>query len=302
MPDKPKAYTYPVLVLAMIFWSLSFIWVKIVFKYLSPTATIFVRLIIASVFFIVFTLILGKLQKIQKSDIYKFLLLAFFEPFLYYLGESYGISYVSPTVAAIIISTIPLFLPFAMFLIVREKIARESYIGVLVSFTGVLLVVLNNDLSFSASPRGIMFLMLAVFSVMGYSYLLQDLAGRYNAFTIIAVQNFFGIFYFLPLFLLFDLADIINVNWNSELILSLCALAVFASSLAFFLYTMGVQQIGVTKSTVFTYIIPVLTAVFSFIFLKEAFTIRKIFGILLVIGGLFISQINLRALFIKKKN
>lgn len=301
MGEKPKLYTYPVLILAMIFWSLSFIGVKIVLKYLSPTATVFLRLVIASVFFIGLALILGKLQRIQRSDIVKFLILAFFEPFMYYLGESYGISMVSPTVAAIIISTIPLFLPFAMYFLAGERVARGSYFGVIISFIGVLLVVLNNDLTFSASPKGLLCLMVAVSSVMGYSYLLQILASRYNAFTIIATQNFIGLIYFIPLFLVLDLGKMHMVTWNTELVLSLTGLAVFCSALAFFLYTLGMKQIGVTKATVFTYVIPVLTAIFAFFFLKEEFTIRKIAGIFLTIGGLFLSQINFKALLQKKK-
>jgi drug/metabolite transporter (DMT)-like permease len=301
MLDKPKLYTYPVLVLSMIFWSMSFIWVKIVFKYLSPTATIFIRLIIASFFLIGLSALLGKLQRIDRKDYLRFLLLALFEPFLYYLGESYGLLYVSSTVAAIVVSTIPLFLPFFMYLLAREKISSGSYIGVLISFSGVLLIVLNNDLTFSASPKGLLFLMLAIASVMGYSYLLQILARRYNALTIISAQNFIGIFMFLPFFLIIDVPGISNVKWTAELILSICALAVFASSLAFFLYTLAMQQIGITKATVFTYIIPVFTALLSFIFLDEDFPPRKIIGIAITIGGLFLSQIDYRSLFGRKK-
>jgi drug/metabolite transporter (DMT)-like permease len=300
--NKIKAYTYPVLVLAMIFWGFSFIGVKIVFKYLSPTATVFLRLIIASVFLIGLSLIIGKLQKIQKRDIGTFLLLALFEPFLYYLGEGYGINLVSPTVASIVISTIPLFLPFSMYLLAKEKIALGNYFGVLVSFIGVLLVVLNGNLSFDAAPEGIFYLMIAVASVMGYSYVLQKLSSRYNAYTIISTQNFIGIFYFLPLFLYFDASTVESVQWNAELLITLISLAVLASAMAFFLFTLGIQQIGVTRATVFTYIIPVITAVASFFILREEFSMRKITGILLTIGGLFLSQIPFRRFFGDHKN
>jgi drug/metabolite transporter (DMT)-like permease len=272
---------------------------KIALGYLSPTATIFIRLIIASGFFVMLSLLLGKLQRIARKDFLRFLILAFFEPFMYFLGESYGISLVSPTIAAIIVSTIPLFLPFSMYLLAGERISKGRYAGILVSFTGVLLVVLNSDLTFSASPRGIFFLMIAVFSVMGYSYILQDVVKRYNAYTIITTQNFIGIFYFLPLFLLLDIRSLGSVNWNAELVTALVALGVFASALAFFLFTIGIQQIGVTRATVFTYVIPILTAIFSFFLLNEEFSLRKIGGILLSISGLFISQLNFRRIFRK---
>ena len=36
-------------------------------------------------------------------------MLAFFEPFFYFLGESFGLTYVSATVCSVLISTIPVF-------------------------------------------------------------------------------------------------------------------------------------------------------------------------------------------------
>lgn len=294
--------TYPALLVSMIFWGLSFIGVKMVFEYLSPTATVFIRLVIASIFLIGLALILGKLQKIQKKDIGWFLLLAFFEPFMYYLGEGYGIKYVSPTVASIVISTIPLVVPFSMYVLAKEKIVMGSYLGILVSFIGVILVVLKGDFSFDAEPIGLLYLMIAVSSVMGYSFILQRLASRYNAYTVISTQNFIGIFYFLPLFLIFDLKNMAAVHWDAGLLIPLFSLAIFASAIAFFLFTLGIQKIGVTKATIFTYVIPVITAIASFFIMKEEFSIRQIIGITLTIGGLFLSQLQWRKIFgIKKK-
>jgi drug/metabolite transporter (DMT)-like permease len=273
-----------------------------VFEYLTPTATVFLRLIIASVFLIGLSMMMGKLQKIKKADIGAFLLLALFEPFMYYLGEGYGIKHVSPTVASIVISTIPLFLPFSMFILAKEKIIIGNYIGILISFAGVLMVVLKRDLSFDASLQGILYLMVAVGSVMGYSYVLQRLSSKYNAFTIISTQNFIGIFYFLPLFLFFDLKSVMGIQWTPDLLIPLIALAVFASALAFFLFTLAIQQIGVTKATIFTYVIPVITAIASYFLMKEEFSYWKIVGILLTIGGLFFSQIPFRMLLGKIRN
>jgi drug/metabolite transporter (DMT)-like permease len=294
MQKQSNILTYSALCLAMLFWSLSYIGIKIVLEYISPSAMIFIRLVLGSIFFIGLSLILKKLRRIDRKDMLTFIILAFFQPFIYYLGESYGVALVSSTVAAIIISTIPLFLPFSMYILAKERISKGKYAGITVSFIGVLLVILNNDFSFSASPRGIFYLMIAVLSVMGYSYILQGVVKKYNAFTIISAQNFIGIFYLLPLFLIFDLRAMPQVHWNAELLVSLISLAIFATALAFFLFTVAIRRIGITRATVFTYIIPVLTAIFSFLLLKEDFTTRKTIGILLVIAGLFLSQINYR--------
>jgi len=291
---KKEIIAYSALLFSMIFWGLSFIGSKIVFEYLSPIATIFIRLIIASIFLVGVSLIMGKFQKVRRQDIKLFLVLSFFEPFLYFLGEGYGVLYTAPTVASIVISTIPLFVPFSMFFLAKEKINIGNYFGILVSFAGVLLVVLKGNFSFAAEPLGISLLMLAVFSVMGYSFVLQKIAHRYNAFTVISVQNIVGILYFLPLFLLFDVSTISEVHWEARLLIPLISLGIFASAIAFFLFTLGIQRIGVTKATIFTYIIPVITALASFFIMKEVFTIREMTGIALTIAGLFISQLRWR--------
>lgn len=286
-----RGTTWLVLILSMVFWSFSYIWIKVVYEYLNPIATVFLRLILASVFLISLSAILGKLRLPKREHWPAFFLLAFFEPFMYYLGESFGVSMVSSTVAAIIISTIPLFVPLSMHILAREPVSPGNFAGILISFAGVLMVVLKPDLSLAARPLGLLCLGIAVLSVMGYSYLLQKLSKEYNAFTIISVQNFLGIFYFLPLVLIFDLNSLMSFRPEPRLILNLAALAIFASALAFFLFTLGTQRIGVSKATMFTYLIPILTALLSFFLMEEEFTAMKWAGIAVVIGGLVLSRI-----------
>jgi drug/metabolite transporter (DMT)-like permease len=164
------------------------------------------------------------------------------------------------------------------------------------------MVVLNKDLSFAASPLGIGFLMIAVASVMGYSYILQGLTKKYNAYTIISAQNVIGIVYFLPLLILFDFDILRTVQINSELVINITALAIFASALAFFLFTIGTKHIGVTKASIFTYLIPIITAFLSYHMGHEEFTPLKIAGIAVVIMGLSLSQLRLKKYLTSNKN
>jgi len=49
---------------------------------------------------------------------------------------------------------------------------------------------------------------------------------------------------------------------------------------------------GITKASIFTNCIPVLTAFFSFLILGDRLTIQNMAGIIIVIAGIFMSQIN----------
>ena len=69
-------------------------------------------------------------------------------------------------------------------------------------------------------------------------------------------------------------------------------LAIFASSLAFICYIHVVGKLGVSRANIFTNLIPIFTAIFSFFLLDEKFNVAKIIGIAIVIGGVFLSQID----------
>ena len=301
MKTKP-VFIYFLLLMAMIFWSFSYIWTKNVLQYLNPISIIFIRLIIASVFLIGLSLLVKKLQPIQRKDIPKFLLLALFEPFIYFLGETYGLKFVSPSVVAIIISTIPLFIPLSMFVLAKETIKPATYLGIFIAFIGILMVILKPDLSFAASPAGIGFLFVAVASVMGYSYLLQNLIKTYNGYTMVSAQNFIGIFYFLPLLLVFDLDNLYAVKPNAELVINILFLGIFASAMAFVLFATATKHIGVTRASTFSYLVPIFTALISYYTGHEQFTLTKICGIGVVIIGLFLSQLRFIQIFIKRKS
>jgi drug/metabolite transporter (DMT)-like permease len=297
-PDSMKRYKiYLFALLSMLFWAFSFVWVKIVYAHeYRPIMTIFIRLVISSLILYIVIKLLKRGQKIEKADYGKFLLLALFQPFLYFLGESYALKEenFSSTVAAVIISTIPLITPFFSYIFVREKVTLLNVIGLVISFCGILLMVVDPDFSLSASPIGILLEFCAVFSAIFYSVVVKKLTFKYSSFTIIKAQNILGAIYFLPLFLIVDLNQFLTVRPDTELIYAILMLAVFASSGAYLFFIPVVRELGINKSNMFTNFIPVFTAVTSFFVLYEVFNLNKIIGMTVVIAGVVVSQLQLK--------
>lgn len=287
-----KVLIYAGVLLSMIFWSFSFLWYKDVYLYLQPFTTIFTRLVISSVLLFLFSIGFKKLQKIRKEDIKIFLILALFEPFLYFIGESLGMQYVSPTTAAIIISLVPLIVPVMAFFFLNEKLGRKNIIGIFISFLGVVLVVINKDLEFKASTQGVALMFVAVVGAVFYSVFLKKLTATYNPFTIISWQNTIGALLFLPLVLIYDVKDWNPSMLNANAVLPILKLAVLASTIAFLCYSKAVQVLGAVRSNIFTNLIPILTAFFSFLFLNERLLLHNIIGILVAVSGLVLSQVN----------
>lgn len=299
--NKQSILVYGSIILAMLFWSFSFVWVKIVYLVYNPITTVFLRLIISTALLFIIGKSIGRIQKINKSDRVQLVLLAFFEPFLYFMGESFGLKLVSSTLGAVIISTIPLFSPIAAYLFHKEKISPKIVLGILVSIIGVGIIIFNKQLNLIASPVGIALLFLAVAAAVAYSTVLKNLASKYNPLTLISYQNLIGIAFFLPPFLIFDFKHFISAQPTTEVWLAIIQLAVFASSLAFIFFTYAIKYLGINKSNIFINAIPVFTAIFAFFVLNETLNFQKMLGISIVIGGLFLSQAKLKFSKIRTK-
>lgn len=293
-------------VIAMVFWGLSFIWSTQVFNYLNPTTTIFFRLIISSIFLgISIYLIDSRSHHRKDSELLRphdfkknwrlFALAALFEPFLYFIFESYGLLNSAPVVSSAIIATIPLFTPIAAFFFLKERLTAWNIAGFIISFFGVIFMLLNKNLELTISIKGIIFLFSAVFVAVAYSISLRKLTLLYKPLTITFVQNIIGMIYFIPMFFIMERvtpSDIID--GFSHYIIPLLSLGIFASSVSYTLWAFAFSKLGAAKANIYSNLIPVFTAIFSCIIIGEYITTQKILGILLVIGGLILSQLKFK--------
>ncbi len=292
--EKTKPLVYLSATAAMVMWSMTFVWFKIVNEVYPPFTIVFLRLLLSSLVMVGIAGFASILQKLQRRDVLRFLLLALIYPFLYFIAESIGLTMIHASLTAVIISTIPLFVPVGAYLLLKERVTLLNILGILLSFSGVLIVILKRDFSLNAEPLGLLLMLLAVLCAVGYTLMVKKLTERYNAYSITAYQNIFGTLMFLPLFLVFDLQDFVAAEHNARAILNLCNLAIFGSSIAFVLYNYSVKNIGVTRTETFSNLIPVLTAVFAWMILDEELGLKKVIGIAVVLGGLFLSQVKSR--------
>jgi drug/metabolite transporter (DMT)-like permease len=298
MKQKSLTFIYIILTFSMLFWGASFVFTAVLLPILDPISIIFSRLVIASVLLWISVLLFFRKQKLEISLLKWIFLLALFEPFIYFLGETYGLQRISPVVVSIIISTIPVFTAIVMSVFFQAKLSAVNFLGIFISLFGVLCMIINKDLTLSADLTGVLLVFIAVFSTLGYSIILHKLSKNTHPVWIVTLQNTFGILLFLPLFLL--LKEVPNyetgkaffafLSVKETMWLCIVMLAVFCSSLAFIFYILAVKRIGVARSSVFTNLIPIITAVISYFLIDEKFTPLKIAGILIVIFGLVLTQ------------
>jgi drug/metabolite transporter (DMT)-like permease len=289
---KRSGRTYGAIILSMIFWSFSFLWFKMANQTFRPITIVFIRLVISVILLSLFLFLTKGFVKIRKEDRKLFIMLATFEPFFYFLGESFGLTYVSATVASVIISTIPVVATLGAMVILKERLKAINYAGIIISFIGILVFIINRNGTLSFNIRGLVLLLIAVLSASGYNLTLSRLVGKYSPVFIVIIQNIIGALFFLPLFLVFDFHHFLSAPFSLRHFIPIIELSVFASCGAFILFAYSVGNMGISKANVFTNCIPLFTALFSFILLGDKLTLQNIAGMVIVIAGLFLSQIN----------
>ncbi len=295
MSGDRKAYIY--MILAMTFYGISFPATKEALKVLGPITIVTSRLVISSIFLLVLNGVrFGKAGIPRKADLPLFLGIALMQPLGYFLCETFGLRQVSASVASILIATMPVITPVFSRLFLGERITRNNYLGLVISFLGVVMLVLNDfSVGGDMSVLGVLLIFGAVFAAIFYTLLVRGLPTGYSPVTITAVQNLFGLLMFLPLFFTFEydgahFARVISGEYGWGAIISIVFLAVFASSLAFIFLNYGIKAVGPSKANGFVNLVPAVTAVVSLLFFGERFTLLKAAGMVVVILGVLLSQ------------
>lgn len=282
------SYNIGVLI-AVLLWSLSFIWTKGALDYLSPLMLVTFRVLTAMCCVGLFAYFTGRLQPLKGRDALIFCSLAIAEPVGYFLFETYGVLNVSPTLACVIVSTIPLFTPVMAYIVNGERVSKMVWSGLLVSILGVMMVVLSDGLdSISGRLTGVFLLFGAVITAMIYTVTVQRLSKRFNSFSIVAWQNVFSAAILIPLVLVFESDLLQNLQISVEWVGRVLTLGVLCSSVAFVLYANGIRELGVTRTSMFVNLMPSITAIASFLIMDESLGGIKIAGILVTIVGLYI--------------
>ena len=226
------------------------------------------------------------------ADIGKFLLLSFFEPFIYFICETYGLKMTgSPTISAMVIATIPIFSIGAGIIFFREKINAVNIAGILLSLVGIVLVAMAKGELGEHFIWGLVLLLIAVIAEVGHASLTKSLAGNYPSQTIVMYQFLIGSVYLLPTFIWKGVKDFdMELYFSADVLYPITCLAVLCSSLAFSLWVSTIKNLGVAKSSIFSALIPVAAAIIAWILGHELLNDRQWLGIVLSTIGVILSQ------------
>lgn len=292
-----KVLTYIASIFAITLWGMSYIWTdKLIAQNIPIFYFVFVRILLAGLILFLFNTAYGRIKRIQRQDLMKFMLLALFEPFIYFICETYGLKVTgSPTLSAMVVATIPIFSIAAGIMFFKEKINFINIIGIIFSLVGIVMVAMAKGELGEHFIWGIVLLLIAVIAEVGHASLTKSLAGNYPSQIIVMYQFLIGSIYLLPLFLWKGLD-----GFNKEVYLStdvwfpLLCLAILCSSLAFSLWVSTIKNLGVAKSSIFSALIPVAAAIIAWVLGHEFLNSRQWIGIAVSTAGVILSQYTVK--------
>ena len=211
---------------------------------------------------------------------------------LYYLLENIALTYTMASNVGVIISAAPFFTAVLshVFLKTEEKLKVQFFIGFAVAMTGICLISFNGR-ELELNPVGDILAVAAAFIWAVYSLLTRKISG-YGLNTIQTTRRIFtyGIVFMLPFLFVFDFKLDVQRFLKPEYALNLIYLGLGASALCFVTWNYAVKVLGAVKTSVYIYIVPVITVVTSVIVLKEEITWIAAIGIGLTLIGLFLSE------------
>lgn len=296
MQDKKIKATISALIAQFIF-GFSFMFTKIALCYASPMTVIADRYIVA---FISLSMIMffKKIKVKSLKNVSKLIVMALFQPVLYFLCESYGINLTTSGFSAIMISLIPVISIFGGMIFLKEFPAPLQYVFTTVSVLGVIVMVYSGKMEGTVTATGVILLFGAVVCSVAYNVLSRKISTEFSVFERTYAMMAVGLVVFLVISFAENIKSPLNIIINFKVPIytaSVLYLGVLSSVVAFLLLNYANTHLPVSKTTVFSNITTLVSVMAGIIFLDERLSIYTVISAIMIIVGVWGVQLTKKA-------
>ncbi len=211
---------------------------------------------------------------------------------LYYLLENIALTYTMASNVGVIISVAPFFTAVLSHLFMKSegKLRINFFIGFVVAMAGVSLISFNGR-ELELNPIGDIRAVLAAFVWACYSILTRKISSfGYPVILTTRRTFFYGILFMVSALFFFDFKIGAKRFTDMTVLLNLLYLGLGASALCFVTWNVAVKVLGAVRTSVYIYMVPVITVVTSVLVLKELVTWVSVIGTVLAVSGLSLSE------------
>ena len=294
MGKQSNFLAYIFLLLTVTFWAGNFVVGKFASLYEVPPFSLnFYRWLFAWLILAPFTFpeIIKKKEYIIKN--YKlFIILGVTSITIFNSIVYYSLNFTQVISGVLMISTIPVMIMFFSSILKIEKTNLFQIIGVILSFTGVIVIITKanfealRNLNFN---KGDLTMVVAMFSWALYSTLLKRQKYEISQISLLQVVISFGLIFLIPIYFI-EYQIGFRINLNTPFILILSYVVLLPGLASFLLWIKGISMIGANRSGVFLHLMPILSAIMAIIIFNEKFMFYHFLGACFIISGILLSN------------
>lgn len=280
------------LLLMIIIWGSNFSMVKVALRDFPEVAFNATRLVVATAVYL--AVLWWKREERQgkplsRADWLQLLFLGTVGTFFYQLCFVSGLRRSSVGNSSLIIGISPIVIAVLSALAGHERIKPVRWLGVAMALGGLYLVVGHGvDIS-GQTWRGDALMIAGVACWAVYSVGAQSILKRHSALTVIGLTFSLGSMMYLVTMVPF----LVDVNWRVISPLSwalMLASALLALNLSYFIWYTGLQKLGSTRTSVYSYLTPIVAMIVAAIWLAEPISANQVAGAGAIFAGLLITR------------
>lgn len=276
--------------LTILIWGTTFISTKVLLVDFQPVEILFFRFVMGLLALLV--VYPHRMKGTTVKQEFTFVAAGLCGVCLYYMLENIALTYTMASNVGVIISVAPFFTAILahLFLKQEEKLRANFFIGFVVAMAGIALISFNGS-TLRLNPVGDLLALLAAFLWACYSILTRKISGfGYNTILTTRRVFFYGILFMIPALFLFDFKLDLSRFANMTYLLNIPFLGLGASALCFVTWNFAVKILGAVKTSIYIYLVPVITVAASVLIIHELFTWITGIGTVLTLAGLLISE------------
>lgn len=277
-------------VFTVIFWGTTFISTKILLVSFTPIEILCYRFIIGFL-----ALFIARPKGLKGKTVVQELQFAaagLCGVTLYFLMENIALTYTAASNVSVIVSITPFFTAvFSRLYFREEKLKPQFFMGFAAAIAGIALISYSGSRDFSFNLLGDILAVLGAVSWALYTVITKKISS-YGFDTIYATRKIFsyGIVFMLMAALFMPLDFSFSKFAEPVNLFNILYLGLGASALCFAIWNFALKTLGPIKTSVYIYLVPVITVITSVLILDEKITPLSLCGIALTLAGLFVSE------------
>lgn len=275
--------------ITILIWGTTFISTKVLLIAFSPIEILFIRFVIG---FIALWIVYPHSLHVNLKQERYFIAAGICGITLYYLFENIALTYTQASNVGVIISIAPFFTVIFSCLFLHDGHPDARFLlGFIIAMSGIALISFGSDASLKINPFGDILACIAACIWAAYSTITKKISSfGYNTIQTTRRTFFYGLIFMLPILAVMGFNIQPAKFFEVQNLLNLLFLGLGASALCFVTWNTAVKNLGSVRTSVYIYMVPVITTATSALILHEQITWQILIGILLTLLGLYLSE------------